>query len=75
MSFENRSTDDLIRIASFGGGFVLDVTARSTDDLVRIASFAKDKNSKIILRGMAARSTDDLVRIASSGGGAIVFEG
>lgn len=75
MSFESRSTNDLVKIASYGGGFILDAAARSTDDLVRIASYAKDKNSKIILRGMAARSTDDLVRIASVGGGAIIFEG
>lgn len=74
MSFESRSTDDLIKIASRGGGFILDAATRSTDDLVRIAARADGTKAKIILRGMKTRSTDDLVRIASRGGGAVIFE-
>lgn len=75
MSFEHRTTEDLIRIASHGGGFVLDAQHRTTEDLVRIASHAKAKGSRIVFRGMAHRTTADLMRIASHGGGCIFFEG
>lgn len=75
MGFAGRTTEDLVRIASFGGGFTLDAAGRSTDDLVRIVSFAKDKGCRIVLRGMTGRSTEDLVRIASFGKGCVHFEG
>ncbi|TPM11507.1 hypothetical protein FJ960_01825 [Mesorhizobium sp. B2-3-11] len=74
-SFAGRATNDLVQIASFGGGFTLDAAGRSTDDLVKIASFARDKGCRIILRGMNGRSTNDLVKIASSGNGCVHFEG
>ena len=74
MSFEVRTTDDLVRIAHAGGGLVVDAAARPTDDLVRIANAAKTKRARIVLRGMAARATDDLVRIGHAGDGCVSFE-
>jgi hypothetical protein len=70
---ENRTTDDLVRIAIAYGGFVLNAGPRTTDDLVRIAIAAKGKGH-ITLRGMRPRNTDDLVRIAIAGGGHVTFE-
>ncbi|MET3591830.1 hypothetical protein ABID26_001214 [Mesorhizobium shonense] len=74
-NFTGRPTNDLVQIASFGGGFTLDAAGRSTDDLVKMASFAKDKGCRIVLRGMNGRPTNDLIRIASFGGGCVHFEG
>lgn len=74
MSFEARPTNDLIRIASAGGGIVLDAAARPTDDLIRIASAASN-GARVHFRGMAARPADDLIRIGSAGRGAVSFEG
>ena len=71
---KTRMTDDLVRIASAGGGFRLEAGTRMTDDLVRIASAASRGGGTIYLRGMNTRMTDDLVRIASAGKGHIVFE-
>ncbi len=73
MPFAARSTDDLVRIALAGGGFVLDATARPTDDLVRIASAGKSKGARLVFTGLAARSTDDLVRIGIAGKGCVQF--
>ena len=56
----NRSTEDLIRIAGAGGGFVLDAGNRTTDDLIRIAAAAG--RAPIHLRGMNHFSTDDLIK-------------
>lgn len=75
MSFESRSTEDLMRIASTGGGYVLDAAARSTEDLLRISFAAKQGGARLILRGMESRPTNDLMRIGAAGGGAIQFEG
>jgi hypothetical protein len=75
MSFAARSTEDLVQIAAFGGGFTLDAANRSTDELVRIVAFASKSGAQITLRGMEPRSTDDLVRIATFARGCVRFEG
>jgi hypothetical protein len=67
----NRSTEDLIRIARAGGGFVLDAGNRTTDDLIRIAAAGR---APIHLRGMNHFSTDDLIKISAAGKGTVVFE-
>ncbi len=73
MSFALKNTNDLVRIASAGGGFVLDAAARSTDDLVRIASAGSSKGARLVFTGLAARTTDDLVRIGSASKGCVQF--
>lgn len=75
MSFELRSTNDLVRIAAAGGGFILDASLRSTDDLVRIAAAASMHGARVTFSGLKLRSTDDLVRISAAGKGAVVLEG
>lgn len=75
MSFESRQTDELVRIASAGGGFTLSAGNRQTDELVRIASAASGKGSRVIFTGLSNRQTDELVRIASAGDGAVSLEG
>ena len=74
MPFELRSTNDLVRIASAGGGFRLDATVRSIEDLVRIAAAASGHGTGLYFRGLGIRATDDLVRIGAAGKGAVVFE-
>ena len=68
-----KSTDDLVKIVSFGGGVVIDST-KSTDDLVKIASFAAGKGSRVVIKNAGRKSTDDLVKIASFGKGAVLFD-
>ena len=68
-----KSTDDLVKIVSYGGGIVIDST-KSTDDLVRIASYAAGKGSRVVIKDAGNKSTDDLVKIASFGKGAVIFD-
>lgn len=75
MSFQGRSTQDLVRIAAAGGGFRLDAAERPTDDLVEIAAAASDWGVRLVFAGMTDRSTDDLVTIADAGEGFVEFEG
>lgn len=75
MSFQDRPTEDLVRIATAGGGFKLDAVGRPTDDLVMIAGAASDWGVLLIFAGMDDRPTKDLVRIAEAGQGNVVFEG
>ena len=75
MSFELRSTDDLIRIAAAGGGFTLAASLRTTDDLIRIAAAASGKGSRVTFMGLSLRSTSDLIRIGAAGKGCVVLEG
>ena len=74
MSFMSRSTEDLVLIATAGGGLRFEGKARLTDDLVRIATAAKSGGGQLMLTGMSARLTDDLVRIATAGKGHVIFE-
>lgn len=71
---KTRMTDDLVRIASAGGGFRLEAGTRMTDDLVRIASAASQGGGTVYFSGIKTRMTADLVRIASAGNGHVVFE-
>lgn len=75
MSFENRHTDDLVRIAVAGGGFTLSAGNRHVDDLVRIAVAASGKGARITFTGLGSRHIDDLVRISVAGKGCVVLEG
>lgn len=75
MSFQARSTDDLVRIADGGAGFRLDSSDRSTDDLIRMAGAASSWGVRLVFAGVTDRSTDDLVRIAVAGEGCVEFEG
>ncbi|WOH55295.1 hypothetical protein [Bradyrhizobium sp. BWC-3-1] len=72
--FELRSVEELMRIASAGGGFRLDAHHRSTEDLMKIAYCSKASGARITFTNMAHRQTNDLIRIASSGAGNVSFE-
>ena len=74
MGFDSRSTDELVRIAAAGGGFILDASRRPTGDLIRLATAAALKGARITLRGIEQRHTDELVSIGAAGKGNIVFE-
>jgi hypothetical protein len=75
VSFEHRSTEDLIRVVKAGGALKLAATDRSTDDLVRIASAAADWGVSVPFSGLQDRSTDDLVVIADAGQGSVCLKG
>jgi aspartokinase len=68
-----KTTDDLVKIVSYGGGVIVD-SSKTTDDLVKIASYSKSKGSKIIIKNASRKTTDDLVRIASYGDGNVIFD-
>ena len=72
--FEPRTTEELIAIASAGGGFGIDAGPRSTDELVRIASAAARSRARVVFYHVHARSTEEIIRIASAGEGAVSFE-
>jgi len=75
MSFEHRSTKELIQVALAGGGFILDAAHRQTPELVHIAKAANQGGVKVIFRGMTNRQTAELIQIAAAGKGAVTFEG
>jgi DNA replication protein len=75
MSLQDRSTDDLVRIAEAGAGFKLDVAGRSAEDLIRIADAASSWGVLVTFDGVGDRPTDELVRIAEAGQGSVEFEG
>ena len=71
---ESRMTNDLVKIASAGGGLRFDGGARMTNDLIRIAAATKNGGGQLFLSGMSSRMTDDIIRIVSAGKGHIVIE-
>lgn len=73
MSFQLRSTDELIRILLAGGGLSLDASMRSTDDLIRMALATKHSGAILTLANLHRRPTDELIRIGLASGGRVVF--
>ena len=69
------SVDQLLRIASAGGGLRLKAAAIGLSDLMRIASAASSHGARITVVGSAAIGADGMMRIASAGKGCVAFEG
>jgi len=69
-----KTTDQLVRIASAGGGLIIDGESKTTDQLVEIASASSQSNSKIIITNISSKTTDQLVRIASAGKGNVILD-
>lgn len=74
MALEGRTTEDLMRIATCGGGFKINVGGRTTEDLMRIATCAHNSGARVIFCGLNGRTTEDLMRIATCGHGAVQFD-
>lgn len=72
-NFSNRTTEELIRIAAAGGGFMLNATRRPTDDLIKIAAAGASKAARLTFAGLARRPTNELVMIAAAGRGCVDF--
>ncbi|GBE05982.1 hypothetical protein BMS3Abin10_01623 [bacterium BMS3Abin10] len=69
-----KTTDELVKIASAGGGFSIDATKRPIEDIIRIASAASSRKSRITVLNVNMKTTDELVQIASAGNGCVVFD-
>lgn len=71
---ENRTTEELIRVAAAGGGFRLSASSRTTEDLIRIAAAGSTKRSPLIFTGLGNRTTEELIRIGAAGQGCVTFD-
>jgi len=70
----DRSTDDLVKITSAGGGLILDAEGKSTDELIKIAAAAGASDATLIVKNVGSKTTDELIDIATAGDGGVVFE-
>ena len=70
----SRSTEDLIKIVSAGGGLVLDGKTLAADDLVKIASAAAESEVALTIKNVDDKTTEELVSIAAAGDCTVVFE-
>lgn len=68
------TTDDLIKIARAGGGFIIDTNGRTDDDLIRIATAAAQGGGTVTIQRVRYKRTIDLVEIAVAGRGHVVFD-
>ena len=69
-----RTTDELVQIASAGGGFTLDATAHTTQGLTEIASAASTSKCTIRILKCQSITTEDLLTIAYAGKGCVIFD-
>lgn len=65
--------NDLIRIASAGGGFHIDCSKYTVSDIVRIANAASIGGGLIYLNNTSMFTLMDKVRIAAASKGHIIF--
>ena len=73
MSHDYRTTQDLIRIASHGGGFTINGGTRSVEDLIKIAAAGSSTRARITFTNMSAMKVDELIRIGAAGNGSVEF--
>ena len=69
-----KTTDQLVRIASAGGGMIISGKGKTTDQLTRIASSSSKSGAKIIISDVSSKTTDQLTRIASAGNGNVILD-
>jgi hypothetical protein len=69
------SVDQLIQVASHGGGLELDAGQISKDDMLRILMAARPSNSRIVIKNSTRIQFSDLLQLASYGKGIVFFEG
>jgi hypothetical protein len=69
-----RTTDELVKIAAAGAGFVIEARRRSTDELAKIAAAAKRSGATVVFRNMTMRKMDALTKIAAAGKGHVIFD-
>lgn len=69
------AVNDLVRIASLGGGLELNAKNYTSNDLIRIASLASGKGARITISVLEKKLTiDEMIRIASLGNGCVSFK-
>ncbi|MBL9121133.1 MAG: hypothetical protein JNL80_14585 [Phycisphaerae bacterium] len=73
MEFDDRSTEELIRLAAAGASFTISGTHRAFDDILRIATAAKMGSARICLTDLGDGDFDTLLRIAAAGPGVVDF--
>lgn len=69
-----KTTDELVQIASAGGGFSIDAAKLTNEEIISIASAASGRKSRITVLNVNMKTTDELVAIASAGNGCVVFD-
>lgn len=69
-----KTTDQLVRIASAGGGMIIDGKEKTTDQLQRIVAAASQSDAKITIVNAESKTTDQLERIAAAGNGNVIFD-
>jgi hypothetical protein len=74
MALEGKTTNELISIASNGGGFRIRATGRTTNELISIAKAANAGGTQIVFLDLEGRTTNELISISKNGGGSVSFD-
>ena len=74
MSLKSKTTNELVKIATSGAGFNLNVSRKTTNELIKIAAAASTSGAQLTFSGLASRTTSDLVKIGTAGKGCVVIE-
>ena len=69
-----KTTDNLVKIVSNGGGIRIDGEKRTSDSLVKIAKAARQGQVNLQIYNVDNKTTDLLVKIAKAGEGRVIFE-
>lgn len=68
-----RPLNDLLAIASLGGGLDIDASGMAVADLLNLASSYRSSSALLILRNVSGFSAGDLGSIASASVGSVIF--
>lgn len=69
-----KTIEQLIQIASAGGGLVIDGNGKTIGQLKRIVTAAAEKKVTVIIRNADSKTVDQLKDIASEASGNVIFD-
>ena len=69
-----RSSDQILKIVTSGGGVIIDASGRMTDQLIRIAAAAAATGAVVIIKNTKNMMSDSMVKIATAGRGSVIFD-
>ena len=68
------TVESLVRIASAGGGLIIDCKGYTVPSLERIAAASSSGEAKVIFTNTIGYSIDSLVRISAAGNGNVIID-
>jgi len=74
MTFEKKTTTELISLLKAGASFTLSIEDKTQTTLVSLANAANEGGGSLVLSGISGKTQTELIQIAKACPGRVTFE-